>query len=136
MGLTGWGAAYLAALLTIGLLDAAWLGGVARGLYQREIGELMRPDVRVLPAALFYIGYPAGLVLLTLWPGSDGAATPLWRGALLGLIAYGTYDLTNLATLRGWSTTLSVVDILWGMCVSAIASLAAWWAVSRLAPPG
>jgi uncharacterized membrane protein len=131
LGLGGWFTAYLGALLAIGLLDAAWLLGIARGFYQREIGELMRPTPSLLPTALFYFGYPAGLLALAWGPQVDSAFTALWRGALVGLVAYGTYDLTNWATLRGWSVQVSLVDGVWGMCVSAAGMLTAWWAVQR-----
>jgi uncharacterized membrane protein len=124
-------AAYGTALLVLTVLDGLWLGLVARDFYQREIGALMVSDVRKLPALLFYLGYPMGLVLLALTPRPDSLAQALMRGALMGLVAYGTYDLTNLATLKGWSARMAVVDTAWGMAVSAAAAAAVWWMAQR-----
>lgn len=124
-------AAYGTALLVLTVLDGLWLGLVARDFYQREIGALMASDVRKLPALLFYLGYPMGLVLLALTPRPDSLAQALLRGALMGLVAYGTYDLTNLATLKGWSARMAVVDTAWGMAVSAAAAAAVWWMAQR-----
>ena len=124
-------AAYGTALLVLTVLDGLWLGLVARDFYQREIGALMVSDVRKVPALLFYLGYPMGLVLLALTPRPDSLAQALMRGALMGLVAYGTYDLTNLATLKGWSARMAVVDTAWGMAVSAAAAAAVWWMAQR-----
>lgn len=124
-------AAYVAALLVIGVLDAVWLGWLARDFYRDALGELMRPDVRWGPALAFYFAYPAGLLALALMPMPSDAWHAAARGALVGLVAYGVYDMTNLATLKGWSVRLSLVDMAWGTFVSATAALAAWSAWSR-----
>ncbi|TAK80879.1 MAG: DUF2177 family protein [Aquabacterium sp.] len=126
-------AAYVAALLVVGLLDALWLGWLMRDFYRREFGDLMAPSVRMLPALLFYLGYPLGILALSLHPQPSTMAEAAWRGAALGLVAYGVYDLTNLATLRGWSLRLAMVDVLWGVAVSCAAATAAWLALVRLA---
>ena len=123
---------YGAALLVMGVLDAVWLGFIARDLYRRELGDLMAANVRVVPAALFYLGYPAGLVALALQPLPESMSMAAWRSALLGLVAYGTYDLTNMATLRQWSLTLTLADIAWGAFASALAGTAAFAAMQRV----
>ncbi len=126
--------AYGAALVTVLLCDGVWLGLIARDLYAREMAGLMATDVRLLPAALFYFGYPAGLVLLAL-PDASARVSRLLpaaaRGALIGLMAYGTYDLTNLAVVRGWSPLIAVVDLAWGVCISTLAATAAAAAARR-----
>jgi uncharacterized membrane protein len=125
---------YAAALLVVGVLDALWLGWIARDFYRREFGDLMAEQIRWLPAALFYVGYPAGLVALALLPAhspDQGLGLAVARGALVGLVAYGVYDLTNLATLRHWSVPLAAADIAWGTLVGAAAAGAAWWAMAR-----
>ena len=121
-----WLKAWGAALLAVGVLDALWLGWLARGFYVRELGDLMTPQVRALPALLFYLSYPAGLVTLLLWPRPDAMGEAVLRAALIGLLVYGTYDLTNMATLRHWSLRLALVDIAWGTLVSAAAGAAAF----------
>ena len=126
-----WCMGYGAALLVMGALDAAWLGFLARDFYRQEMGALMTPQLRVMPAALFYLGYPAGLVTLALQPLPESAMAVLVRSGLVGLVAYGTYDLTNLAVLRGASVKLALVDIAWGIRASAVAGTAAYFAMQR-----
>ncbi len=128
-----WWLGYGAALLVMGALDAAWLAFLARDFYRQEMGDLMAPQVNVVPAALFYLGYPAGLVTLALQPMPETAMVALGRAALVGLVAYGAYDLTNLAVLRGASVKLAMVDMAWGTLASAVAGTAAYFAMQRAA---
>jgi uncharacterized membrane protein len=129
--MSSWWYGYGAALLVMGVLDAVWLGFVARDFYRQEAGAMMAEQVRKLPAALFYLAYPAGLVTLALQPAPDGPAMAAWRSLLVGLVAYGTYDLTNMATLRQWSYTLTLADVAWGAFASALAGTAAFYAMQR-----
>ncbi|WP_077035418.1 DUF2177 family protein [Pelomonas sp. KK5] len=126
--------AYAAALLAYLLLDAAWLGLTASRLYRPAMQALMAPEVDWLPVLLFYPLYTIGLVVFAIAPalraGRAGAAFEL--GALLGLLAYGCYDLTNQATLRDWPWTITVVDMAWGAIVGGGASAAGAWAALRL----
>ena len=111
-------------------LDAVWLGLVATGWYRDAIGPLMADTPRWLPAALFYVGYPIGLVI---WAVLPDRARPGWRqaalhGAGLGLLAYGTYDLTAMAVIRDWPIGISLLDMAWGATASALSAAAgkAW----------
>jgi uncharacterized membrane protein len=131
--MSAWWIGYGAALVVMAVLDAVWLGFVARDFYRHEVGELLSADVRKLPAALFYLAYPAGLVTLALHPQPETVAMAAWRSALVGLVAYGTYDLTNMATLRQWSYTLTLADMGWGALASALAGTAAFMAMQRAA---
>jgi uncharacterized membrane protein len=115
----------------VGILDALWLGWLARDFYRREIGSLMADSIRWLPAAVFYLGYPAGLVALALTPIPAGLGDAILRSALLGLVVYGVYDMTNMATLKQWSWQLAAVDMAWGTVVAACAGGAAWLAMSK-----
>lgn len=126
-----WLAAYAATLVAMLAIDLLWLGVVARPLYAQGIGHLMaeRPNMPV--AALFYAVYALGLVVFVVAPQAAGPGwtATLLRGALFGFVAYATYDLTNLATLKGWPVWLSLVDMAWGSAVSAVcatAGRAAW----------
>lgn len=127
-----WAAAYAAALVVVGVLDALWLGWLARDFYRREIGSLMVEEIRWIPAALFYVGYPAALVALVMnpMPATLGAAAS--KAALLGLTVYAVYDLTNMATLKHWSVQLALVDVAWGTFVAGMAGVAAWWAMQAI----
>ena len=130
MNIKTWLKAYAAAWLVLAALDALWLGWLARDFYREQMGELMSDQVRLLPAVLFYLGYPAALVSLGLMPRPASMRTAVLRSAGLGVMAYATYDLTNWATLAVWSGTLAAVDVTWGAVISGAAGLAAWW-VSR-----
>ena len=92
------GAAYLVALLVIAVLDSLWLGWLAKDFYRREMGELMAESIRA--GCVFYLLYPATLPVLALVPVPSTLGVALARSAADGLVAYGAYDLTNLATLR------------------------------------
>jgi uncharacterized membrane protein len=118
------------------ILDAIWLGLISRNLYQREIGELLLPKPKLGAAAVFYVIYIVGLVYFCVAPGVAGqsALRGLLNGAMFGIVAYATYDLTNLATLKGWSTELVFIDIAWGAIASAIASAVAVAITTRVVP--
>jgi uncharacterized membrane protein len=126
-----WAWAYIAALLAIGVLDALWLGFIARDFYRTEMASLAAPEVRVVPAVLFYLLYPVALLALALVPAPADWTQAALCAALVGLACYGTYDLTNLATLRQWSWTLAAVDMAWGTALSAAAGVAAFFAWQR-----
>jgi uncharacterized membrane protein len=123
-----WLWAYAAALLTVGVLDAIWLGFVARDFYRTQIASIAATEVRLLPAGLFYLLYPAGLLALALVPTPADWTAALARSALVGLLCYATYDLTNLATLKPWSWSLALIDMAWGTLLSAAAGTAAYFA--------
>jgi uncharacterized membrane protein len=120
-----WLGVYGLMLLVLLALDAVWLGAVARGMYARELGHLLAPAVRWGAAALFYLLYVAGLLALVVAPGRAApSAEVAWRGALFGLVAYATYDLTNLATLAGWPLSVTIVDLAWGAAITCATALA------------
>ena len=128
----------LTALLFLAM-DAVWLTLMAPRLYRPEIGTLLRSSFDLLPALLFYLLYVSGIVVLAVQPALE-AARPLLagrRGALLGLVSYGAYDLTNQATLQGWSWRVTLADLAWGSIATgvaaAVASLATLALVRRLA---
>jgi uncharacterized membrane protein len=118
------------------ILDAIWLGVISRNLYQREIGELLLPKPNLGAAAVFYVIYIVGMVYFCVVPGVAGqsALRGLLNGAMFGIVAYATYDLTNLATLKGWSTELVLIDIAWGAVASAVASAVAVAITTRVIP--
>ena len=127
--------AYGSVLLTLLLLDAIWLGLLMGSTYQSYLGDLMLPQPRLIPAALFYLLYSSGLLVLGILPALRAQS---WRQAaclcgLLGLVAYGTYDLSNLATLKAWSPVLVAIDVCWGTALSACAGTLGYFAGSRSA---
>ena len=117
---TQFATAYVVAVFTLGVLDAAWLGWLATDFYRKAFGSLLADSVRLLPAALFYLLYPLGLVFLALRHAPTTFAAAM-TSAVVGLVAYGTYDLTNWSTLREWGPLLTVVDLAWGTFASSLA---------------
>ncbi|MBI2769081.1 MAG: DUF2177 family protein [Burkholderiales bacterium] len=117
-------AIYGAALLTIAVLDGLWLGVIAKSWYQNGMGHLMAPSPNIPAAAAFYLLYPIGLVIFAINPAQGDWARALMMGALFGLFAYGTYDVTNLAVLRDWPLGLSLLDTAWGAVVGGAAAAA------------
>lgn len=112
---------YLLTLIAFLAIDGVWLGVVARTLYSKHLGYLLAPKT-VWPAAiLFYLLYVVGVLVFAVMPGLEAGslARAVLLGALFGLIAYATYDLTNLATVRGWPVLITVIDLVWGTVLSA-----------------
>ena len=123
--------AYGASAVVFFGLDLLWLGVVARGFYARQMGDLLREQPSLGVAGLFYAVYVGGIVLLATVPALHCQS---WRKALLlgvalGVVAYGTYDLTNLATLRRWPVALALVDLAWGSALTGLAATAGYLAV-------
>lgn len=117
-----------ATLLT---LDLLWLGVVARPLYDSALGPLKRPVLFWPAAGLFYALY-IGAIVIHAQLGAAGAGDAARRGAGLGLVAYGTYELTNWAVLRDWPAALVLPDIGWGVALTCLAAVAGRAALSRM----
>ncbi len=115
------------------VLDGLWLGVVGKSFYQKQIGSLMYDSplsspLRLAGVIVIYILIIAAILnFIVLTP--QGALNPFWKGAFLGLVIYGVYDLTNYATLRGWPLTVCVVDAAWGALLCGLLA----WAGSLLA---
>lgn len=110
-------------------IDALWLGVVARGFYARQLGDLMLDQPRLGIAAIFYVMYSAVIVVLASAPAfrSGSLQDALMLGAVLGFAAYGTYDITNLSTLKNWPLMMSVVDMVWGTLLTTAAAAVGFW---------
>ncbi|TCK23640.1 putative membrane protein [Ancylobacter aquaticus] len=118
--------AYASTGLVFLALDALWLGFMSSRVYRPLIGELMAEQPNWPPAVLFYVLYIAGVVVFAVQPAlaSGRWTTALALGAFLGLVAYGTYDLTNHATLRNWPAAMTAIDLAWGTLLTALATTA------------
>ncbi|MDP3161511.1 MAG: DUF2177 family protein [Reyranella sp.] len=128
---------YLAVLAVFTVIDIVWLSMVAINFYKREIGSLLLDKPRLDAAFLFYALYAGGLMILVVQPALDSGSwhKALLLGAVFGLCAYGTYDLTNLATLQRWPLRLAIVDMAWGTLLTTTTALAGFF-VGRLAFAG
>jgi len=125
---------FLIALPVFFVIDMAWLGLVAKNFYQDQIGFLMTPNINWIAAIIFYLIFIAGLVLFVISPAMEKGSWvyALLFGALFGLITYATYDLTNLATLKDWPLTVTVVDLIWGAVLAASVSTVTYFIASRI----
>lgn len=123
--------AYLASVVVFLAIDFVWLTLASRFLYQPQLGHLLADQPNLLVAAGFYLVYVVGIVVFAVLPAANAGSwlMALGLGALLGLVAYGTYDFTNLATLRDWPPLVTIVDLAWGTALTATAAVAGYWAL-------
>lgn len=124
---------YLASLGAFLALDLLWLGVVAKGFYQAQLGHLMRPDVQWPAALLFYLIYVGAIVILCVLPAAEkqSLGRALALGAVFGLAAYAAFDLTSLALLRDFPLRAVVVDLTWGTVLTAAVSAVGYWMAQR-----
>jgi len=115
-------------------IDMMWLGLVAKKFYNHQLGFLMKPDINWYAAIIFYLLFIAGLVVFVITPAIDKRSWihAILYGALFGLITYSTYDLTNLATLKNWPVIVTVVDLAWGMVLSASVSVISYLIATKI----
>jgi len=123
----------LSAGVIMGILDFIWLGFVAKKLYYDEMGKLLRKKPNMAAALAFYVIYVVGVVVFVVNPAvqMDSLLYATVLGALFGLVAYSTYDLTNLATMKDFPLKITVIDLIWGIIITAVTASGAFW-VSRV----
>lgn len=122
--------AYVGTAVVFFVVDFVWLSTVGKWYFAR-MGPLLRESPNLAYAGIFYLFYVAGVVILAVMPAvAAGSWTlALFYGAVLGLVAYGTYDMTNLSTLKGYPPAVAVVDIAWGTALTAVSAVAGFLAV-------
>ena len=127
MSIRHYATAYVSTAVVFLVLDAIWLSTMADRLYRPAMGSIMLERFALAPAVAFYLIYVAGVVVFAVTPAlqSGRGVTALGYGAMLGLMAYATYDLTNQATLKNWSWTVTIADLCWGTFVTAVSAAAA-----------
>jgi uncharacterized membrane protein len=120
---------YLVSLFVFLAIDLLWLGVIAKNLYSQQIGFLMADTIRWGAALVFYALFIFGLMYFAIFPAFKQGdwSIALLNGALFGLICYATYDLTNLATLKGWPMKIVIYDLMWGTFISASVSSITFW---------
>jgi len=116
---------YAIALPVFLAIDLVWLTLVAKSFYAKHIGFLMSKNPNLLAAFIFYLVFIAGLIVFVITPALDKKMwiQALLAGAFFGLVTYATYDLTNLATVKDWPLIITIVDLIWGMVLSATVSV-------------
>ena len=127
-------ASYLASLILFLIIDVLWIKTVMRPIFERSIGSIMLEDPRMGPAAAFFLVYLAGVTFFAVVPAVEVGSWTVaaLHGMFLGIIAYGTYDATNFATLKGWTLKMSAIDTAWGGFISAIAATAGYFVVQAM----
>jgi uncharacterized membrane protein len=124
---------YIIAVVVFFAIDMLWLGVIAKGFYHDQVGVLLKTNPNWIAAILFYLLFLVGLVVFVLLPAVEkqSIAYAIGLGAFFGCIAYATYDLTNLATLKDWPIAVTIVDMLWGSILSALVSGITYWLVMK-----
>jgi len=124
---------YVITILTFVIIDALWIGLVARPLYDQYMGQLLVTNIRWLPAIIFYLMFVFGLVVFVLKPAIEDKNYPLTlkRALLYGFVTYGTYDLTSYITIDGFSLMIVVTDILWGITLTTLTTMITYYIFTR-----
>jgi uncharacterized membrane protein len=125
---------YLLSLIVFLMIDMLWLGVIAKSIYQKYLGGFLTENVNWTAAIIFYFIYVVGISIFAIYPSANkGSVYPaILMGALFGFFTYATYDLTNLATLKGWPLPIVFIDIIWGSVLSAVVSFSGFYFVKWL----
>ena len=125
---------YLLTSVVFFAVDMLWLGVIAKNMYNKYLGGLLRDQVNWTAAIIFYLLFIAGISIFAIYPAvrKDSVVSAITLGALFGIFTYATYDLTNLATLKNWPVQIVLIDILWGAFLTATVSLAGFYIVKMV----
>ena len=106
------------------IIDVIWLSITVKSLYRPALGDLLNDKPVMWAAALFYIIYTVSLAIIILQPAiaNDSIFQAFWTGIIFGVVTYGTYNLTNMATIKDWSPTIVFVDMFWGGFLTGFSS--------------
>jgi len=120
---------YFATLTVFFAVDMLWLGLIARAFYKKHLGFLMAPEVNWYAALIFYFIFIVGVLVFVVIPGlkENDLTMLIVKAAFFGFITYATYDLTNLATVKDWPLIITLVDLVWGMVLTTIVSVAGYF---------
>ncbi len=124
---------YLATLVVIIPIDFLFLGTVAKGFFTSQVGDMLG-DIRLAPAVLFYLLYVAGILIFVSGPATATGLSTLLYGALFGLFCYATFELTSLSLLKHWTWPVVLVDVCWGMFVTAVSATLGLMIANWMAP--
>ena len=134
MNVVGVVISYLLTALVFFAIDLTWLGLVAKDMYNRNIGHLMSSQVKWVAAGVFYLAFIVGILVFAVYPSvdEDSILQAVVLGALFGFFTYSTYDLTNLATLKDWPLSITIIDITWGTVLTCLVSAVGFYIVRAL----
>ena len=122
---------YLLTFLFFLIVDMLWLGVIAKNIYQKYLGGFLTDNVNWTAAVVFYFIFVVGISIFVIYPSVNNGSVyqAILMGALFGFFTYATYDLTNLATLKGWPLPIVFIDIIWGSVLSSVVSLSGFYIV-------
>ena len=125
---------YIITLIVFFVIDMTWLAFIAKNIYKKYLGYIMRAKPNMLAALVFYMVFIVGLVFFVIHPALevDSWTNALFVGMLFGFITYSTYDLTNLATLDKWPLKITIIDLIWGTSLGGIVSTISFFAVKLI----
>ncbi|MCF8224052.1 MAG: DUF2177 family protein [Bacteroidales bacterium] len=123
--------AYLLTFIVFLAIDMLWLGLIAKKLYSKYLGDFLSDKVNWPAAFVFYFIFVIGVSIFAIYPAvnKDSVSNAILLGALFGFFTYATYDMTNLATLKGWPLPIVIIDIIWGSVLTALVSLSGFYIV-------
>lgn len=118
---------YVLSFASLLAIDSLWLAKIAPKLYKSNLGHLMADSPNLLAAGLFYVIYIVGVVVFVVNPAfeKESVMYALSRGALFGLVAYATFDLTGMAVFKNWPAKITIIDLVWGMVLTGLVSVLA-----------
>lgn len=110
-------------------IDFIWLGYIAKNLYAEKIGHLLTENPNLFAAGIFYLLFIVGVLVFAVMPGYEARSIlkTILLGSLFGLLSYATYDLTNLATLKDWPISVTIIDLIWGTSISTVTAVAGYY---------
>ncbi len=120
-------------------LDYFGLSYIVKPVFEKDVGPVLRDSILIGPALVFYAFYIAVLLWFVSWPALQNGHSLIWvfgSAALLGAMAYGTYEFTNLATIKGWTWRMVMTDLVWGTFLTGTAATVGVLITRTLAPPG
>jgi uncharacterized membrane protein len=125
---------YILTFLVFLAIDFVWLNWIAKNLYSEKIGHLLAENPNLIAAGVFYLLFVGASLLLVVLPGYEAQSITktIMLGAVFGMITYATYDLTNLATLKEWPLSVTIIDIIWGTSLSTATAVAGYYIANFL----
>ncbi len=122
---------YILTFVVFFIIDMTWLGFIAKDLYRKYLGGFLSNQVNWTAAIIFYLLFIVGIFIFTIMPAveKNSLSSAITLGALFGFFTYATYDLTNLATLKGWPLNIVFIDIIWGTVLTTLVSTAGFYIV-------
>jgi uncharacterized membrane protein len=125
---------YILTFIVFLAIDFVWLNWIAKNLYSEKIGHLLAENPNLIAAGVFYLLFVAASLVLAVLPGYEAQSLTktIMLGAIFGMITYATYDLTNLATLKEWPLSVTIIDIIWGTSLSTATAVAGYYIANFL----